>query len=306
MNANSGQALAADGPARVVAQGLAFTECPRWHKDRLWFADILAGEVNTFDPKDGKVERVLSLAAITNVANAWPTGLGWDAESRLIVVSMKDCKLLRETKAESRKFDLLADLSSIYSHHVNDMVVDSAGRAYVGGYSFDVVKGEPPTPSPVVLVTPDGKFKAVGEDLMMPNGMVLLNDGKTLVVAESRGICLTAFDVDRASGALSKKRMWAKLPKAPDGICADAEGCIWAPCGPHEFIRVREGGEIVDRVSIGENSPIACMLGGPQRKTLYMCTNKPRPAGATADQVAAGRYSLLQAAEVKVAGAGLP
>jgi sugar lactone lactonase YvrE len=301
-------AAAAEIRTRVVAEGLAFTECPRWHADRLWFSDILAGEVLAVDGKGGKPERIVALPEITGDSEAWPTGLGWDTENRLMVVSMKDCKLLRETKAGSRKFAVLADLSSIYSHHCNDMVVDSMGRAYVGGYSFDVVKGESPKPSALALVMPDGTVKVVSDEtLMMPNAMALLDEGRTLVVAESRGARLTAFDVNPRDGLLSKKRVWATLANGPDGICADAERCIWVSSPPtHEFLRVREGGEIVDRISTGDRRAIACMLGGTDRRTLFMCTNKPSPPGAGAKDLISARRSLIEAAPVTVPGAGLP
>jgi sugar lactone lactonase YvrE len=292
---------------RVVVDGLAFTECPRWHAGRLWFSDILAGEVCVVDSDGGNLERVASLPAVTGVAGAWPTGLGWDAEDRLYVISMKDCRILRETRGGSRQFALLADLSSIFSHHCNDMVVDSVGRAYVGGYSFDVVKGDKPEPSQIVLVEPDGSFRVAADGLMMPNGIVLLGNGETLIVAESRGDCLTAFDVDRRDGSLSNKRLWAKLASSPDGICGDAQGCIWssspATC---EFVRVREGGAVLERISTGDRRAIACMLGGADRRTLFMCTNRPTPGATTPEAVAAARRSLIEAAEVTVPGGGLP
>jgi sugar lactone lactonase YvrE len=293
---------------RVLAEGLAFTECPRWHAGRLWFSDILAGNVCVMDASGGNLETVVSLPAVTGVGDAWPTGLGWDAEDRLLVISMKDCRILRETTARSRQFVLLADLSSIFSHHCNDMVVDGAGRAYVGGYSFDVVKGEEPKPSELVLINPDGTFQVAADGLMMPNGMVLLGAGETLVVAESRANRLTAFDVDRRDGSLSNKRVWAELAGGPDGICADAEGCVWTSSpSTNEFLRVKEGGEVIDRVSTGENRAIACMLGGAERRTLFMCTNRPAPPEATTSEaVAAARCSLIEAAEVATPGGGLP
>jgi sugar lactone lactonase YvrE len=292
---------------RVVAQGLAFTECPRWHNGRLWFSDVLAGEVFVADADGGNLTRYASLPALTGDADAWATGLGWDAEDRLIVISMKACRLYRETLPGSGAFALHADLSHQFEHHCNDMVVDTQGRAYVGGYSFDIVKGDKPTPSEVVLVGLDGAVRPVAEGLMVPNGIVLIDGGRTLVVAESQGNRLTAFDVDPADGGLANRRTWAGLDNGPDGICADADGYIWTSSpATNEFLRIREGGEVLDRVSTGDRRAIACMLGGPDRRTLYMCTNRPAPGATTAQEVKAARVSLIEAVDVEVPGAGLP
>jgi sugar lactone lactonase YvrE len=290
---------------RLIASGLAFTECPRWHQGRLFFSDVLAGEVLAVDADGANLTRVASLAQLSAGAGAWATGLGWDDRDRLLVISMKACQLFRETQAGSREFALLADLSRLFSHHCNDMVVDAKGRAYVGGYSFDMLKGEKPTPSDLALVEVDGSVRSVASGLLVPNGIVLMNDGAVLVVAESSGACLTAFDVDSRDGSLSNKRQWAALASSPDGICGDAEGCIWVSA-TREFLRIRQGGEVVDRVSTGDRLSIACMLGGVDRRTLYMCTNRPSPPGTTAQEVAVARRSLIEAVEVEVAGAGLP
>jgi sugar lactone lactonase YvrE len=292
---------------RVIAEGLSFTECPRWHDNRLWFSDVLAGEVFVCDADGSHRTCVASLATVTGVPDAWATGLGWDHQGRLLVISMKACQVLRQRQPGGAEFEVLADLSHLFAHHCNDMVVDTRGRAYVGGYSFDMVKGDKPSPSQLVLVDVDGSVTIAADSLMVPNGVVLIDDGRTLVVAESHGLCLTAFDVDRARGSLSNRRTWAALKHGPDGICADAEGCIWVSSPPtHEFVRVREGGEVVDRISTGDRLAIACMLGGPHRRTLYMCTNRPSPAGSTTQEVKEARRSLIEAVDVKVSGAGLP
>lgn len=292
---------------RTIAKGLCFTECPRWRDGRLWFSDVLAGEVLVADAGGGGLTRYASLPEITGEPGAWATGIGWDHEGRLLLISMKASQLFRESRAGSGEFSRLADLSALFTHHCNDMVVDRQGRAYVGGYSFDIVKGEKPAPSGLALVRPDGSVEEVADGLMVPNGIVILGDGKTLVVAESQGHRLTAFDIDGRDGSLSNKRLWAALANSPDGICADAEGCIWtsspATC---EFLRVREGGEVLERVSTGDRRAIACMLGGPDRRTLYMCTNLPAPDLTTVEAVIAARVSLIEAADVPVPGAGLP
>jgi sugar lactone lactonase YvrE len=293
----------ASNQPKVLVDGLAFTECPRWHEDRLWFSDIRGGKVMVIDLDGSNLDVVADLSTLSGVPDAWPTGLGWDSEGRLLIVSMKDCRLFRETRSGSRDFEVFADLSSVYSNHCNDMVVDSAGRAYVGGYSFDVIKGEQPSPSEVVLVDLDGAVEVVADGIMMPNGMVLLGDGDTLVVAESRGACLTAFDVDRGDGSLSNKRLFASLASSPDGICGDAEGSVWvASPSTSEFLRIRDGGEVVDRVSCEGRRAMACMLGGADRRTLFMCTNRPAPQGAPPADSAA----MIEFVRVTVPGAGLP
>jgi len=276
---------------RVLLDGLRFPEGPRWHDGKLWFSDMHAGRVWTLDP-GGRAETVLSLDGDE------PSGLGWLPDGRLLVVSMQQRKLLRR---ERDGLVAHADLAGVAHFHANDMVVDAHGRAYVGNFGFDLNGGAAQTPTNLALVHPDGRVEVAASDLLFPNGTVITPDGRTLIVAETFAGRLTAFDVAN-DGRLSKRRVWAQLERAvPDGICLDAEGAIWVASPISKgVLRVREGGEVLQRIAV-EHQAYACMLGGADRRTLYLCT------AATYDPAQTGANSgRIEAVTVDVPGAGLP
>lgn len=276
---------------KVLLEGLAFAEGPRWHDGRLWFSDIHAHEVVAVDMR-GKRE------TIVNVPRK-PSGLGWLPDGRLLVVSMLDRRLLR---LDPGGLVEAADLSSYTTGLCNDMVVDATGRAYIGSTGADMWKGEPFKPAPVLTATPDGKAWIAAPDLHFPNGMVITPDGRTLIVAESRGMRLTAFAI-APDGALSDQRVWAQLEGTPDGICLDSEGCVWVALAQQPgggCIRVARGGAVKERINVADRRAIACMLGGPERKTLFMLE-----AFQTTPDSARGN-SRITTVEVDVPGAGLP
>ena len=246
-----------------LAEGLIFGEGPRWHDGKLWVSDMHAGRVVTCD-MSGNIEEVVRVPER-------PSGLGWLPDGRLLVVSMLDYRLCVVTNG---KLETHADLKPHCGGDPNDMVVDSQGRAYVGNFGYDFLAGEDPKGADLLMVSPDGKIQVVANDLQFPNGTVITPDGKTLIVAETFASCLTAYDVDPASGALSNRRVFAALPdRTPDGICLDAEGCVWVSCFMSgEYVRVREGGEITHRVDVGDDCGVACMLGGPDGQTLFTLT----------------------------------
>ena len=278
-----------------VVDGLAFGEGPRWHDGRLWFSDMHGHAVKTYSPKTGALDPVVDVPGS-------PSGLGWDANGDLLIVSMDDRKLLRFAGDDLSE---VADLSGYTAHPINDMVVSASGTAYIGSFGFDLHSGE--TPRTTVMLAVDvasGAHRIVAEELQFPNGMVITPDGSTLIVGESFGACLTAFTIE-ANGDLSGRREWAALTGGvmPDGICLDADGCIWVSSPvSREFVRVREGGEQVTRVSSGDRMAIACMLGDDDRRTLYMLTSK----GLDPQKAAELRTGRLERARVDVPGAGLP
>jgi len=278
-----------DAP-RTLLDGLRFPESPRWHEGALWFSDMHARQVMKLD-LDGRAELVVE------VPND-PSGLGWLPDGRLLVVSMQDRRLLR---LDPDGLHAVADLSACTSFHCNDMVVDDQGRAYVGNFGFDLHGGGTPTETNLALVRPGGEIEVVARQLLFPNGTVITPDGGTLIVGESFGARLTAFDI-APDGTLSNRRIWAQLEKAvPDGICLDAEGGIWlASPVSAEVLRVREGGEVTDRVSV-ETQAFACMLGGPERRTLFICTAADSDPAKTDS-----RSGRIESVEVEVPGAGLP
>jgi len=276
----------------VLISGLAFGEGPRWHDGRLWLSDMHRHVVLAVD-LDGTTEE------ICHVPN-WPSGLGWLPDGRLLVVSMTDRRVLRLDDGE---LTLHADLGAIASWHCNDMVVDVDGRAYVGNFGFDLL-AEPldPKPADLAVIEPDGTAAVGATGLGFPNGSVITPDGATLIVAESFGGRLTAF-TRHADGTLHDQRVWADLDGGvPDGICLDAEGAVWyADPRADEAVRVAEGGEVLDRVT-ADRGCYACMLGGPDRTTLFMLT-----AGTSHPEEAARILSgQVVSVPVDVAGVGWP
>lgn len=277
--------------ARVVLHGLHFGECPRWHDGRLWLSDMHGGRVLAVDGA-GRATTIAELPA-------QPAGLGWRPDGTLLVVSMTDRRLLR---LRAGGFELVADLAPLASFHCNDMVVDRHGRAYVGTFGFDLDAGQPFRCGEILLVEPNGAVRVVADDARFPNGMVLAPDGRTLIVAESMGPALRAYDV-AGDGSLSNGRAWAPLTDVvPDGICLDAEGAVWvaSPVGS-EVVRVLPGGRITARVGVS-NHAFACMLGGAERRTLFALTADD----SNPEYCRTHASGALEAIEVDVPGAGLP
>jgi sugar lactone lactonase YvrE len=246
----------------TLLDGLCFGEGPRWHEGALWLSDMHDHKVLRVTP-GGECETVCEVPK-------WPSGLGWLPDGDLLVVSMTDRRLLRFDGSMLR---LHADLADLASFHCNDMVVDASGRAYVGNFGFDLHAQKKPRPAELICVEPDGSARVVARDLRFPNGTVITPDGRTLIVGESWGACLTAFDI-APEGGLDNRRVWAEQPDGalPDGICLDAEGGIWlASPSTNECLRQVEGGEITHRVALAQGA-FACMLGGDDGRTLFILT----------------------------------
>jgi sugar lactone lactonase YvrE len=275
----------------VLLDGLAFPEGPRWREGKLWFSDMHDDRVMTVD-LEGRSETVVEVPGR-------PSGLGWLPDGHLLVVSMTDRRLLR---LDPGGLTQVADLSALASFHCNDMVADVHGRAYVGNFGYDVHGGAPVKNAALVLVAPGGEARVVADDLRFPNGMVITPDGRTLVVGETLGQRLTAFDIED-DGSLGGRRVWAQLERVlPDGICLDAEGGIWvATVVGGEVLRVLEGGEVTHRLPVATQA-FACMLGGPKRCTLFVCTAET----SEPEKARANPTGRIEIAEVEVPGVGLP
>lgn len=283
----------------VLLEGLGFPEGPRWHEGQLWFSDFRTRQVTAVD-QEGNTELIAQL-------DDQPSGLGWLPDGSMLIVSMLRQVLL---KRDEKGLSVFADLHGLASSTCNDMVVDGRGYAYVGNFGAPI-----DTPgaklAEIVLVKPDGSARVVAEDMAFPNGSVITPDGKTLIVGETYAARLTAFDI-APDGTLSNRRIWAQFDELgvvsdravlktrvlPDGICLDAEGAIWvaSPGERAEVIRVVEGGQIVDRVTV-ETFPYACMLGGEDRKTLFVMTS---------DLFRDGLVGKIETVRVDVPGAGFP
>jgi sugar lactone lactonase YvrE len=277
---------------QVLMNALAFPESPRWHDDRLWFSDWGAHEVIAVD-LEGRSEVVARVASFPMCIDRLPDG-------RLLIVSSSDGLLLR--REHDGSLVTHADLSGLADHKWNDIVVDGRGNAYVNNTGFDFPGGEF-APGTLALAIPDGSAREVAEGVAFPNGMVVTPDNSTLIVAESFGNRLTAFDI-AADGSLSNPRLWADLQDgAPDGICLDAENAVWYGDVPNKrCVRVREGGEVLQTIHL-DRGCFACALGGADKRTLFMTANDWRGPASMADGPRIGQVLI---AEAPAPGAGWP
>ena len=291
----------------TVLKDLSYLEGPRWHEGRIWVADFYTHQVLSAreDGSDLRVE-----AEVPNQ----PSGLGWLDDGRLLVASMRDRMLLR--RETDGTLVTHAALDDHVTGHLNDMVVDARGRAFLGHFGFDIMGGAPVEPASVLRIDPDGTVAEVADDLWFPNGSVITDD-QTLLVAETFGNQITAFDIT-PEGTLTRRRAWARFGErpterevgkalaqvsvGPDGCCLDAEGALWiADAVNGRLIRVREGGDIIEEIQPG-TGVFACMLGGSDGRTLFACV---APDFQEENRKNAREASLL-AIRVDVPRAGLP
>jgi sugar lactone lactonase YvrE len=293
---------------KPFCEGGAYFECPRWHDGRWWAADFYRYGVFAYDA-DGREEQVMEV-------EAQPSGLGWMPDGDLLVVSMKDRRVLR--RGADGTVSVHADVSALTGGHLNDMVVDRSGRAYAGNFGFDLMGGGHPASTTLVRVDPDGGAAVAAEDMWFPNGSVITDDG-TLIVAETMAARLTAFTI-QPDGTLAERRVWGQIEPAPepgdtaamfgaitfapDGCALDAEGHIWAANalgGP--LSRIAPGGAIVDEIPIPDGLiAVACGLGGEDGRTLMACTAPDFHEEARK----AAREAVLMTTTVAVGRAGLP
>ncbi|HEY2482654.1 MAG TPA: SMP-30/gluconolactonase/LRE family protein [Caulobacteraceae bacterium] len=287
---------------RVLAEGIYFGEGPRWRDGRLWFSDFYARAVKSVSLA-GDLRTEIDL-------DDQPSGLGWMPDGSLLIVSMTKRQVLR--RSGDGRLTVHAELGDIAGFHCNDMVVDREGRAYVGNFGFDLdaeltARGVPAvladhTTAALACVAPDGALNIAAEDMHFPNGAVITPDGQTLIIGETLGGVLTAFDIG-PGGKLSNRRVWASTaPRVPDGIALDAAGRIWIanPIAP-ECALIAQGGEVVEVIDTGQPC-YACMLGGEDGRTLFMLTAK----SSVAHDAAAAPTGKLLIATVDAPHAGWP
>ncbi|MGH9117450.1 MAG: SMP-30/gluconolactonase/LRE family protein [Acidimicrobiales bacterium] len=297
-----------DHDLNPLIDGGSFFEGPRWRDDRWWVSDFYRHLVLAVSP-DGTTETVMTV-------DGQPSGLGWLPDGSLLVVSMKDHVVLR--RSVDGVVDVHADLSKLAGGHLNDMVVSARGHAYVGNFGFDLMAGGQPATTVLVRVAPDGGVTVEADDMWFPNGSVI-TPGDRLIVGESLGCRYTAFTI-AADGSLTDRRVWAQLAPtpelgtfaemlpnvkvAPDGCALDAEGQIWAADAlGARVIRVAEGGAITDEIAAPPGMGLfACMLGGPDGRTLLLCA-APDFAEHLRSET---REAVLFTTTVEVPHAGLP
>lgn len=262
---------------RLVNDG-HFFEGARWRDGHWWVSDLYAHHVRRIAP-DGT-------STVAAQMTTQPSGLGWLPDGRLLIVSMEDMRILR--REHDGTLSMHADLRGHVGFWPNDMAVDAHGHAYVSNLGFNLWIGETPAPADLICVAPDGTVSKVASDLLFPNGMVILPDGKTLVVAETFGNRMAAFTIGD-NGTLSDHRIfaefgpppsWASVQDfvkedfAPDGCATDAEGCVWVADALHNRVcRVAGGGAILEELRVPDNFGIySCALGGPDGHSLLLCT----------------------------------
>jgi len=274
---------------RVLLDDRLLVESPRWHDDRLFFSDWVAGEILAVD-LNGRSEVVANVDSMPFCIDRLPDG-------RLIVVS--NSSLLR--RENDANLVMHADLSGLSTKPWNDIVIDGRGNIYVNNIGFDFAGGEF-APGLIALVTPDGSVRQVAEGLAFPNGMAVSPDNRTLVVAESYAGKLTGYEI-QADGSLAGGQVWAELGEnaAPDGICMDAENAVWYASVPGQHcVRVGQGGEVFESVGV-DRGCFACMLGGPDGRTLFVVAAKWPDA-----MEGRGRTGRVLTTEVSVPAAGWP
>jgi sugar lactone lactonase YvrE len=278
----------------VLLGGLGIPESPRWHEGRLWFCNWIDRQVVAAG-MDGTTEVILTRDPDSH---SMGYSIDWLPDGRLLTTGDK----IRRREPDG-------SMAVLAGQHANEIVVDGRGNAYINGADFDFAAGEAPKPGYIKLLTQDGELRQVADDIQFPNGMVITPDGRTLIISESFAGRLTAFDID-PDGGLSGRRVFAE-GLGPDGITMDAEGAVWAGSGGFGVARVAEGGEVLQRVELPENrAPFAVMLGGPDRRTLFILTAEWRPADghvANLDRLTNGpRAGEILALPVEVPGAGRP
>ncbi len=283
--------------ATVLKEGLAFGEGPRWHDGRLWFSDFYRRAVYALD-ESGAESKVVDVPT-------QPSGLGWLPDGRLLVSSMVDHRVLR--LEPDGALVVHADLSELADYHLNDLITDSTGRAYVGNFGYDLHADMAAREVPVILadesagatrlarVDPDGSVHVAAEGVRFPNGMAWQDGGRTLVLAETLRLQLTAFDV-APDGTLGNRRVWASTAPqmvAPDGICADPQGGIWVAVAlGNAVVRYAEGGEVTGRVETSQIA-YACALGGSDGRTLFAMT-APTSEPSVVDGQRLGRVEIAR------------
>lgn len=282
----------AEPTPQVLLSGLAMGESPRWHDGRLWFVDWVAQELIAVSPGGA--------AAVMMATPALPCSIDWLPDGRMLLVAGQAGQLLVQ-QADGALVPY-ADLRRLAAYPWNELVVDGRGNAYVNTIGFDFPAG-PVAPGMIVLVQPDGAVRPVAGDVAFPNGMAITPDTRTLIVAESYANQLTAFDI-AADGSLVRRRVWAPLGGGvPDGICLDAEGAVWYADVPNQrCVRVAEGGAVLTTVPL-DRGGFACMLGGVDRRTLFVLAaawGDPEGMGGAA------RSGLVCAVEAPASGVGWP
>ena len=275
---------------KVVLDGGRYFEGPRWHSGRLWFVDCMNRTLLSLGSAGEREQHA-------KIEDDTPCGLGILPDGKLVVLTMFCKRLITYADGQLSPY---ADLSGVATGTIDDMIIDGLGRAYVGDLGFDLPP--PPDRGPVgriILVMPDGKARVVADGLRFPNGIAISADNTRLVVAEMEGDCLAEYDI-RNDGSLTFRRRFG-IMRAPDGICLDHEGAVWvASYDEDAFIRIDRDGRELQRIEVAARRAIACVLGGPERRTLFCLS------AATSHEELRQRKSSarIEVVDVEILGAG--
>jgi sugar lactone lactonase YvrE len=280
--------------AQTLLTGVALGESPRWHEQRLWFADWGAREIIAVDLNGNR-------EVVVRVSFDLPFSIDWLRDGRLLLVSGREGLLLRREPDGSLVTH--SNLRRLSIKSWNEIVVDGRGNVYVNGGAYDPKTGGI-SPGIIALIAPDGSARQVADDIAFPNGMVITPDNAALIIAESHGKKLSAFDI-AGDGSLSNRRVWAVLDGYPDGICIDAGNAVWYADVPNKrCVRVREGGQVLQTVEL-DRGCFACMLGGAFKRTLFLIAAEFRGMERMSE-VARERTGQVLTIQASVPGAGWP
>jgi sugar lactone lactonase YvrE len=272
--------------------GIGLGESPRWHDGRLWVADWIDHQIVAVDLR-GKHE-------VVSRVDAFPFSLDWRPDGQMLVVAGNEQRVLRQER--DGRLVPHAELRHISDRTWNELVVDGRGNAYLNNIGFDMMAGEQPTTGIVALLTADGAVRQVADGVSFPNGMAVTPDNATLIVAESYANTLTAFDIE-PNGSLTNQRVWANVDGYPDGICLDADGAVWYADVPNKRCqRVREGGQVLQTIEL-DRGCFACMLGGPDGRTLFVVAAEWQGPSAVDD---VGRTGIVVTIDAPAPHAGWP
>jgi sugar lactone lactonase YvrE len=277
---------------QTLLTGRAFVESPRWHEGRLWFSDWLTGEIIAVDLR--------GTSEVRYRVPTFPFSIDWLPNGRILVAC--GTQVLRGQQNGSLALE--ADVAKLCKQGLNEIVVDGRGNVYVNDVGFDLMAGANFVPGIIALLAADGTTRQVADGMAFPNGMAVTPDNSTLIVAESYGRKLTAFDIAQ-DGSLLNRRVWADLGNGvPDGICIDADNAVWYGDVPNKrCVRVREGGDVLQTIDL-DSGCFACMLGGEDRKTLFMMTAEWR--GVSKMSAERPRTGTVLTVRALAAGAGWP
>jgi sugar lactone lactonase YvrE len=283
---------------QILMTGIAFGESPRWHDGRLWFSDWVAQEILAVDPQ-GNSEVIVRVPfpSIPMCIDFLPDGC-------LLVISSHEKLLLRREADGS--LTTHTDLRNFSHFGFNEIVVDGRGNIYINGGGFNLMAGEKFAPGIIALITPNGSARQVADGIAFPNGMIVTPDNSTLIIAESYGKKLTAFDIE-SDGSLSNRRVWADLVDGvPDGLCLDAENAIWYADVPNKrCVRVREGGEVLQTINL-DRGCFSCALGGADMRTLFMVATEWRGPQHMTEKLRTGQILTTEARVPGIPRATIP